>query len=232
VEYLEIAWRPDGDEAAEPDLGRDAALAQVARIRELMEGTATYPVLSGASALVAGVVALAACAATRAVLARVPGASPLAVEPVDARSLGPLAAIWGAACAAAVALEVLLTKRAARGARSRSFYFPKGSPLLRRMRLAYTAPLFVGAVMTAGLARAGAFAAIPAAWLLSYGAALVCAGLFSTAPVRVLGAAFLAAGAAATAFPAGDLGFLALAFGGAHIAYGILVITKEGGDDR
>lgn len=224
VEYLETAWRPDGDEAEEPDLERAAALAHVARIRELMEGTATHTVLSGGSALAAGAVALAACAATWVLLARVPGAAPLAMAPPDPRPLAPLAAIWGPAFLAGLALELALTRRARRGA---PFLVTDGSPLRRRMRLAYTAPLFVGAAMTAGLARAGAFAAIPAAWLLSYGAALVCAGLFSTPPVRVLGGAFLAAGALATAFPAANLAFVALAFGGAHVAYGIMILRRE-----
>lgn len=224
MEYLEIDWRPPGEEREEREERLDGALAQVARIKELMEGAATYPVLSGGSALIAGAIALAACAATCAVLPE-----PLAMARADGAALGTLAAIWGAAFVVSAAVEVALTKRAARGTRARSFYFPAGSPLLRRMRTAYTAPLLVGALLTGALVRADAYGAIPAAWILSYGAALLCAGLFSTQPVRALGAAFLALGAAAAAAPAWNLAWLAASFGLAHIAYGAALL--RGGEE-
>ena len=66
MEYLEVPWRPDGAEDDEGDRGGDPrdAMAQLGRIRELMEGTAVYRVLSGGSAKVAGAIALAACAAS------------------------------------------------------------------------------------------------------------------------------------------------------------------------
>jgi hypothetical protein len=234
VEYLEIPWRPEGaEEDDDPDDGdrggdpRDA-MAQLGRIRELMEGTAVYRVLSGGSAAIAGAIALAACGASWALLARLGAGAALRLAPLDAQALRALGWTWGAAFVSAALVEVALTKREARRLRAQTFHFPSGSPMLHRMRLAYTAPLFVGAALTLALARAGATEAIPAAWLLSYGAALLCAGLFSTRPVRALGAAFLAVGSAAALAPELNLAWLAAGFGVAHIVYGALV--ARGGD--
>ena len=224
--YLEVPWRPAGEEAdgdAEP-VEPGAAMAELTRIRELMEGTATYRVLSGGSAVLAGVVALAACAASWGVLARAAGADPLRMGPLDRGAFRGLAAVWGAAFVAAAAVELLLTKLEARRLRTATFHFPSGSPMLHRMRLAYSAPLFVGAALTVALARAGATDAIPAAWLLAYGAALVCAGLFSLRAVRALGTAFLVLGALAALAPGLNLALLAAGFGGAHVVYGALVL--------
>jgi hypothetical protein len=123
--------------------------------------------------------------------------------------------------------ELILTKRAADRSGSRAFYVPQGSPLLSRMRLAYVAPLMVGAALTFALVRAAALEVIPAAWLLSYGAALLCAGLFSTGSVRVLGAAFLSVGVVAAVAAALNLWLLALGFGGAHLVYGVVTWRGE-----
>jgi hypothetical protein len=139
--------------------------------------------------------------------------------PGNADLLLGLAVIWGAALALAAAGELLFTKRTQEGRRLRSFYLPRGSPLLARVRLAYGAPLLAGAALTACLLRAGALDAIPAAWLLTYGAALICAGLFSSAAVRTLGGALLTLGACSAALPAANLAFVASGFGAAHLVY-------------
>jgi len=226
MEYLKIDWRGEGAAEDDEEQGRGAggprsgdAARDLARIRSLMEGTATYPVISAATAAVVGGAGLAASVATYALLAGGPEARPLAMVPEAGGPALRLGLVWGAALVVAAAGELFLTKRTAEGRRLRSFYLPRGSPLLARVRLAYLAPLFVGAALTGGLARAGAWQAIPAAWLLSYGAALVCAGLFSSAPVRALGGVVLAIGALAAALPGGNLAWLALGFGASHLAY-------------
>lgn len=228
MEWLEIPWR-DGASEADTDDG-DApppeAARQLARIRELMEGTSTYRTLSGVSALIAGAAGLAACAASAWLLAPAGFAAVRAVAPPDAAAVRGLAVAWGLAFVVAFTAELVLTKRAARRAGGTTFYFPEGSPLLRRMRLAYGAPLVVGAAMTATLVRAGAWSAVPAAWLLSYGAALVCAGLFSIGAVRVLGMTNLAIGALAALAPELNLLWLAAGFGAAHVVYGAAILRR------
>jgi hypothetical protein len=71
---------------------------------------------------------------------------------------------------------------------------------------------------------------MPPAWLLLYGTGVLTGGAFSVAPLRVLGLAFMALGAAALATPPawGNL-WLALGFGALQIAFGIYIARKHGG---
>src|ERR1044071_441850 len=60
------------------------------------------------------------------------------------------------------------------------------TPVAKRFFAAYFAPLIAGAVVTLALWRAGAFAAMPAVWLLLYGTAFVSSGPFSLRVIPVL----------------------------------------------
>ena len=71
---------------------------------------------------------------------------------------------------------------------------------------------------------------IPPVWMLFYGVACWQVGEFGATEMRVMGAAFLAAGLIAGAFcqmhPYMALG---ITFGGFHIVYGVAVWIRHGG---
>jgi len=110
----------------------------------------------------------------------------------------------------------------------------RGLPLFtgpgRKVALGLLPPLVSGAVLTFFLVRSGMQSALPAAWLLLYGAGIVTGGAFSVPLVPVMGICFMAMGALAVTAPTlwGNW-FLAAGFGGLHILFGALIARKHGG---
>ena len=91
-------------------------------------------------------------------------------------------------------------------------------------------PLAAGAVITLGLLRAGAPAAIPGAWLLLYGTGVLAGGAASVRIVPVMGLGFMALGTAALFTPPSwGNAMLAAGFGGLHILFGFIIKVKYGG---
>jgi hypothetical protein len=108
-----------------------------------------------------------------------------------------------------------------------------GQPLLRgtgrRFALAFAPPLLAGGVLTYALARAGAYEVLPGAWLLLYGAAVMCGGAYSVAAVPVMGVGFAGLGVIGVVLPGWGDGLLAAGFGGLEIGFGILIARRHGG---
>jgi len=104
------------------------------------------------------------------------------------------------------------------------------TPAARRFFVGYLAPMIAGAIVTLALYRAGAFAAMPAAWLLSYGTAFVSSGAFSIRVIPVMGVCFMLLGAAA-AFVPFDIAnvLLGCGFGGLHVVFGLIIARRYGG---
>jgi hypothetical protein len=100
----------------------------------------------------------------------------------------------------------------------------------RRFALAFVPPMAAGAVLTAVLAHDGLVVRLPGCWLLLYGVALATGGAFSVRVVPIMGLLFMALGAAAFVAPAewGHL-FMAVGFGGLHIAFGLVIARHYGG---
>lgn len=110
----------------------------------------------------------------------------------------------------------------------------RGLPLFsgpaRKVALGLAPPLVAGAFLTFLLFRSGMDAALPATWLLLYGAGIMTGGSFSVPTVPVMGFSFMVLGGLAVLAPVawGNL-FLALGFGGLHIIFGWFIARRHGG---
>jgi hypothetical protein len=91
-------------------------------------------------------------------------------------------------------------------------------------------PLVAGGILTLGLVRAGLYDLLPPTWLLLYGAGIVTGGSYSVRPIPLMGVGFMLAGVLALVSPPawGDA-YMAGAFGGLHIAFGVVIWRKHGG---
>ncbi|HUF75401.1 MAG TPA: hypothetical protein VMM35_03950 [Longimicrobiales bacterium] len=186
----------------------DRAMDNLRYIRETMERSASFTHVSGMGGVGTGVIALGAATAAAGVAT---GADWLA--------------IWLGAAMLSFIVALLLMARKSRA---------EGVSLLsgpaRRFAWSMIPALLAGAVLTAALARAGLFDLLPPTWLLLYGASVVTGGSHSVRPVPLMGAAFMLVGALAVVSPpAWGNAYMAAAFGGLHIVFGIVIWRKHGG---
>jgi hypothetical protein len=110
----------------------------------------------------------------------------------------------------------------------------RGLPLFsgpaRKVALSLAPPLVAGAFVTVLLLRAGLPSALPATWLLLYGAGIITGGAFSVAILPMMGLCFMLLGGLAVLAPAAwGNWFLALGFGCLHVAFGLLIARRHGG---
>jgi len=110
----------------------------------------------------------------------------------------------------------------------------RGLPLFsgpaRKVALSLAPPLVAGAFLTFLLFRAGLQSALPATWLLLYGAGIITGGAFSVAIVPVMGLCLMLVGGFAVLAPAAwGNWFMAVGFGGLHIIFGFLIARRHGG---
>jgi hypothetical protein len=195
----------DGDPSL--DL-RARAIDNLRFIRETMERAGSFTAVSGWGQVVIGVTALLA-----AWLASLQA------------STETWLATWSVAAVASILTGVLTTAMKARAAQ-----MPLLSGPGRKFGLALAPPLLAGAVLTAVLYRADVASAMPGTWLMLYGAGIVTAGAFSVRVVPVMGLCFMVLGAAALFTPAGwGDAWMALGFGGLHVAFGVLIARRHGG---
>ena len=132
---------------------------------------------------------------------------------------------WMAALVGSVVISGWATVRKARGA---------GMPILsgpgRKFVLAFSPPMFVGALLTIVLVRVNEMALLPGAWLLLYGTAVTAAGAFSVRIVPAMGGCFLLLGALAVFSPPLLAQILmVVGFGGLHLAFGAAIARGHGG---
>jgi hypothetical protein len=192
----------------EPEALHTRALDNLRFIRETMERSGTFTAVSGRGGVAMGLVGF-----TAAVLG--------AVQPTPARWL----AVWLAAgvVGSALATAFLFLKSRALGA-------PLESGMGRKFLLGLAPPLLAGALLTPAMARPATLGLLPAVWLLLYGAGVVTGGAFSVRAVPLMGALFMALGAAAVLLrqPWSDL-LLGAGFGGLHLIFGVWIWRRHGG---
>jgi hypothetical protein len=195
----------------EPDAPLDLhahALDDLRFIRRTMERAGSFTAVSGWGQVVIGVTAVFA-----AWLASLQATT------------GTWLATWSFAAVAAVLTGVLTTAMKARAAR-----MPLLSGPGRKFALALAPPLVAGAMLTVVLHRAGLDSALPGLWLMLYGAGIVTAGAFSVSAVPAMGLCFMVAGVGALFTPeAWGNAWMAVGFGGLHVAFGFLIVRRHGG---
>lgn len=177
-------------------------------IRDTMERSAAFTAVSGWGQVLLGLTAVAAAA-------------------LAARQVSSFAwlRIWLAEGVLAVAIALLSCswKANRRG-------LPLFSGPARKVALGLAPPLVAGAFLTFLLFHVGLTSALPAAWLLLYGAGIMTGGAFSVAIVPVMGFCFMLLGGLAALGPASwGNWFLAAGFGGLHIIFGLIIARRHGG---
>src|SRR5262245_20263119 len=156
--------RRAGEPAAVTSFGQHAE-ENLQFIRRTMERSSTFTAVPGLGGAGMGVIGLAA-----AILAK--------IQPSAERWL----IVWLLAAVAAfgVGITAMWRKAARSGA-------PLAGAVSRRFAMSLAAPLVAGAALTWGAWMNGDRALIPAIWLLLYGAGVLAGGVFSVAPVRLIG---------------------------------------------
>jgi len=185
----------------------DHAFDNLRYIRETMERAGSFTSIPGWGGLAIGGTAVV----TSIVASRL----------VDLRWLE--AWLIEAVVAAAIALITMSMKAARAGV-------TMTSTAARRFFVSYFAPIIAAAVITMMLARAQWFDAMPAVWLLSYGASFISSGSYSIRVVPQMGVCFMLLGAIASlvSFPIANA-LLGVGFGGLHIIFGLIIARNYGG---
>jgi hypothetical protein len=104
------------------------------------------------------------------------------------------------------------------------------SPAARRFFGSYLAPILSAGLLTLMFAMRGYFDALPATWLLLYGASFVSSGAFSIRIVSIMGLCYMMLGIAAAFTPmaVGNI-LLGAGFGGLHLLFGFIIARNHGG---
>ena len=192
-----------------PEVETPSNLAEDLRfIRDTMERASAFTAVSGWGQVISGVTALAAAAVAAQQTSGFGWLRVWLAEGIVAVVIGLLACTW---------------KANRRG-------LPLFSGPARKVALGLAPPLVAGAFLTFVLFRAGLQAALPAAWLLLYGAGIMTGGAYSVSIVPVMGLCFMVVGSLAVLGPAAwGNSFLAAGFGGLHIIFGFLIARRHGG---
>jgi hypothetical protein len=177
-------------------------------IRDTMERSAAFTAVSGWGYVIMGVTALGAASFAAHQFSAAAWLRVWLAEGLLAMAIGLLSCTW---------------KANRRG-------LPLFSGPARKVALSLSPPLLAGAFLTFVLFRAGLYTALPATWLLLYGAGIITGGAFSVAIVPIMGICFMVLGGLVVLAPATwATWFMAAGFGGLHIIFGFLIARRHGG---
>ena len=196
--------------AVRPQAIHEHALDNLRYIRETMERAGSFTTIPGWGGVAIGATALVACT-------------------VAQRFTAAGAAVWTriwlgeAVLAGAIALLTMWRK-----GRKASIDF--ASAPARRFFVSYFAPIVSAALLTVLLIRANLVVALPALWLLMYGASFVSSGAFSIRVIPVMGVCFMILGVAAAFVPLaiGNV-LMGAGFGALHLIFGFIIARSYGG---
>lgn len=192
----------------EPASLGDRAIDNLAFIRETMERSTSFTAVPGYGGMLMGITAVVA-----AYIAN------------NQAYLHDWLEVWLIEAGLAFAIGFLAMWQKSKIAGSSLFSVPA-----RKFAMSFLPPLVCGIAITVGLYRYGLFAAMIPAWMLCYGAAVVCGGAFSVRAVPVMGWCFMALGAVAYVLPAGyGNTLMAASFGMLHIVFGLIIARRYGG---
>jgi hypothetical protein len=191
-----------------PPRGDANAAEDLRFIRDTMERSAAFTAVSGWGYMLMGITALAASWLAARQTSSFSWLQVWLAEALIAAAIGLLSCTW---------------KANRRG-------LPLFSGPARKVALSLAPPLVAGAFLTFMLFRAGLDSALPASWLLLYGAGIMTGGAFSVTSLPIMGLCFMLLGGLAVLAPAAwSNWFLATGFGGLHIIFGLLIARRHGG---
>lgn len=192
----------------EPAPIHEHAISNLNYIREAMERASAFTTIPGWGGVLVGITAVAA-----AVVAH--------LAPTEQ------AWMWTWLVEAVIATIIAAVTMVMKGRRANVSFT---GPPARRFFVSYFAPVVAGAALTFVLWRIEAFSALPAAWLLLYGASFVSSGAFSIRVVPVMGVCFMLLGMVACFVPfvAGNV-LMGVGFGGLHLIFGYIIARSYGG---
>ncbi len=203
-----MATTPIRPARAEPVALEAHAMDNLRYIRETMERAGAFTAVPGWGGIAMGVTALvAALIASRQI------------------GTGAWLAVWLIEGAVATGIGALCVVR-----KARSFHLSLPSAPARKFMFSFVPPLIVGAILTAGVMRAGLISTIPGIWLLLYGTGVLAGGAFSVRVIPIMGMCFMLEGSLAIFAPIqwADA-LLGAGFGGLHILFGAIIARRYGG---
>lgn len=184
------------------------AAGNLAYIRQTIGRTRTVSSLSGVGLIAMGLVGCAASAL----------AANLWTTPSDPDSL----IVWQLAAVAAVLVGgSSIAWRAHRT--SEPFWTDAG----RRFTTCLAPCLALGAALTVAMVGTDATALLPGIWLFSYGAGVLAAGTYASAPLQLLGLTLCLLGALALAVPQTSGAALLCGFGLGHLILGAVFLKRQ-----
>lgn len=184
------------------------AMANLRFIRETMEAAGTFTAVSGWGQVVVG------------------GSAVVATLVAELFPHGKdWVIVWAAEAFLALLISVWFMYNKARSAS-----LPLLTGTARKLLFSFTPVFVVGMVVTFAFMQRGLYALLPAVWMLLYGSGVVAAGAFSVRIIPVMGAAFIAVGAATLFAPdSWRAALMILSFGVLHMAFGLLIARRHGG---
>ncbi len=206
-------------------MNSDEAQARMQEIQRIMERATLFTLLPGTAAVIGGLLVLAGCAVSYAMIRSLDFAEILHL-PLEHQAA--FCVMWFAVGVLGVLVEVVLTSRAA----ARQQLVPPDRPM-RVAAFSLTPSVIVAMVLTFKFLipvepRPEEIRYIVPVWMMLYGTGVYTAGLFSIRPPRILGLTFLALGVVALlAVPQYGVVSAAVSFGLLHIVFGFYVLGKQ-----